>query len=203
MRLPSNLVMQEVKMLRIGEFSRLSQVTIKALRYYDDVGLLKPDHIDPFTGYRYYSVEQIPIIHRIVAFKELGLSLEQIANLLDDQSPSEHMRVTLQKQHAEIKQRISEEKARLAQIEFRLRMIDMEDQMPAIEVIVKPVPAVRALTLRTSIPQENLRADLLAFQAEVEQEVAQYHIRFASPGLKFIMQTNFELIIMMWNLSFR
>jgi DNA-binding transcriptional MerR regulator len=193
MRLPSNLVMQEVKMLRIGEFSRLSQVTIKALRYYDDVGLLKPDHIDPFTGYRYYSVEQIPIIHRIVAFKELGLSLEQIANLLDDQGSSEHIRDTLQKQHAEIKQRISEEKARLAQIEFRLRMIDMEDQMPAIEVIVKPVPPVRAMTLRTSISQENIRADLLAFQAEVEQATAQYHLKFASPWTEIHYADEFRL----------
>src|SRR6185436_13965726 len=124
MKLEANWVVPEVKMLRIGEFSRLSQVTIKALRYYDDVGLLKPDHIDPFTSYRYYSVEQIRLIHRIVAFKELGLSLEQIAHLLDDERSSEHMRDTLRQQHAEIKQRISEDQARLAQIEFRLHMID-------------------------------------------------------------------------------
>src|SRR5688500_5365445 len=84
MRLPSSLVVPEVNMLRIGEFSRLSQVTIKALRYYDDMGLLKPLSVDQFTGYRYYGVEQLPRIHRIIAFKELGLSLEQIANLLKD-----------------------------------------------------------------------------------------------------------------------
>ena len=177
----SRPVVSEVKMLRIGEFSRLSQVTIKALRYYDDMGLLKPAYIDPFTSYRYYNVEQLPRIHRIVAFKELGLSLEQIVSLLDDDLSSEHIRETLRLQQAEIKQRISEEQARLAQVEYRLRMIDMEGQMPNIEVIVKPVPPTRALTLHTSISQEDIRAELLAFQAEVEAAVAQHQIKFVSP----------------------
>jgi DNA-binding transcriptional MerR regulator len=181
MQYPSSLVMPEVKMLRIGEFSRLTQVTIKALRYYDDMGLLKPAAIDKFTGYRYYTVEQIPRIHRIVAFKELGLSLEQIAGLLDEEGSSERMRETLRQQQAEIRQRISDEQARLAQIEFRLRMIDMEDQMPDFDVIVKPVPPLRALTLRTSIQEEDIRAHLLAFQAEVEQAVMEYGIQFAGP----------------------
>ena len=47
-------------MLKIGEFSRLSQVTVKTLRYYDEIGLLKPSEIDRFTDYRYYSLDQLP-----------------------------------------------------------------------------------------------------------------------------------------------
>lgn len=172
------LPIAEVKMLRIGEFSRLSQVTIKALRYYDDMNLLKPAAIDKFSGYRYYTVEQLPVIHRIVAFKELGLSLEQIRNLLDDDLSPAEIRETLQLQQADIKRRISEEQTRLAQVEFRLRMIDMEDEMPTLDVIVKPVPPVRALTLRTSI-EGDIRTHLLAFQAEVEQAVRQHAIQFA------------------------
>ncbi len=62
--------------LKIGEFSRLSQVTVKTLHHCDELGLLQPAHIDQFTGYRYYTVEQLPRIHRIMALKELGLSLE-------------------------------------------------------------------------------------------------------------------------------
>ncbi len=68
-------------MLKIGDFSRLSRVSVKALRYYDELGLLKPVEIDRFTGYRYYSVAQLPRLHRILVFKELGFSLEQIARL--------------------------------------------------------------------------------------------------------------------------
>jgi DNA-binding transcriptional MerR regulator len=66
-------------MLKIGHFSKLSHVTVKALRLYDQLGLLKPSHVDHFTGYRYYLADQLPRLNRILAFKDLGFSLEQIA----------------------------------------------------------------------------------------------------------------------------
>lgn len=180
-------------MLRIGEFSRLSQVTIKTLRYYDDMGLLKPAHIDRFTGYRYYTVEQLPRIHRIIALKELGLSLEQIASLVNDNLSPEQIRELLRLQQAEIRQRIQEDQARLSQVEFRLRMIEMEAQMPDIEVIVRPVPPLRALTLRTSISQEDPTANLLVLQGEIEQAMAQHHIRFASPLTEIHYSDEFQI----------
>jgi DNA-binding transcriptional MerR regulator len=62
-------------MFKIGEFSKFSQVTVKTLRYYDQIGLLKPAEVDRFTGYRYYSVDQLPRLNRILALKDLGLSL--------------------------------------------------------------------------------------------------------------------------------
>jgi DNA-binding transcriptional MerR regulator len=184
---------EELNMLRIGEFSRLSQVTIKALRYYDDMKLLKPAMIDKFTGYRYYSVDQLPRIHRIIAFKELGLTLEQIANLLHDNPSTDEIRDLLRGQEAEIKQRISEEQARLAQVEFRLRMIDMEDKMPDIEVIVKPIPAQRALTLRTTLRGENIYESLIAFQVELEQAMAQHRIKLTSPLMEIHYADEFQM----------
>jgi DNA-binding transcriptional MerR regulator len=69
-------------MLKIGDFSRLSQVSIKTLRYYDEVGLLKPAQIDQSSGYRYYSVAQLGQVHRILALRDLGFSLDQISHLL-------------------------------------------------------------------------------------------------------------------------
>lgn len=62
-------------MIRIGLFSKLSQVPVKTLRYYNEIGLLEPAEIDSFTGYRYYSVTQLPRLNRILALKDLGLSL--------------------------------------------------------------------------------------------------------------------------------
>jgi len=167
-------------MLKIGEFSRLSQVTIKALHYYDDMGLLKPASIDKFTGYRYYTVEQLPRLHSIIAFKELGLSLEQIVNLLDAQLSPVEMRDTLRQQKAEIESRIQQEQSRLAQLDFRLRMLEMEVEMPALEVIVKSLPPQRALTLRTSIGQPNIPT-LLTLQTEFEQAIRQHHIKMVGP----------------------
>ncbi len=69
-------------MIKIGEFSKLVQVPVATLRYYDQVGLLKPIEVDRFTGYRYYSASQLPRLHRILALKGLGFSLEQIGAVL-------------------------------------------------------------------------------------------------------------------------
>lgn len=69
-------------MLKIGEFSRLSRVTVKTLHHYDELGLIKPVHIHPITNYRFYEVDQLPRIDRIMALKEMELSLEQIRGML-------------------------------------------------------------------------------------------------------------------------
>ena len=72
-------------MFRIGEFAQIAQVSSRQLRFYDQIGLLQPAHTDGQTGYRYYSIRQLPRLNSIVALKELGLSLEQIDPLLKDQ----------------------------------------------------------------------------------------------------------------------
>ena len=71
-------------MLKIGEFSSLSQISIKTLRYYDEVRLLKPMYVDEATGHRYYSASQLPRLNRILALKDLGFPLERIAAALDE-----------------------------------------------------------------------------------------------------------------------
>lgn len=71
-------------MFRIGEFSKIAQVSGRLLRYYEEIGLLKPEFSDPQTGYRYYSARQLPRLNRILVLKELGLSLDQVARLLDE-----------------------------------------------------------------------------------------------------------------------
>ena len=71
-------------MYKIGEFSTLNHITIKTLRYYDEIGLLKPSIVDKYTGYRYYSNNQINDINNIKYYKELGLSLEEIKDLLNN-----------------------------------------------------------------------------------------------------------------------
>ena len=65
-------------MYRIGLFSKMNRVTIKTLRYYDDIGLLKPAYVDGASGYRYYKSEQLPIIHKIMPLRQMGCSIEDI-----------------------------------------------------------------------------------------------------------------------------
>ena len=89
-------------MFKIGEFSRLVQVPVPTLRYYDEVGLLKPIEVDRFTGYRYYSADQLPRLNRILALKGLGFTLEQIAEVLAEGLSPEQMRGMFRLRHAQI-----------------------------------------------------------------------------------------------------
>ena len=133
-------------MLRIGEFSQLSQVTVKTLRHYDNLGLIQPIHIDPFTNYRYYSLEQLPRIHRIMALKEIGLSLEQIRLMLEEALPAEQIRGMLRLKQNEAEQQIREAKRRQDLIAFRLHMIESEDDFPELDVVIKKLDAQRFLS---------------------------------------------------------
>src|SRR5579859_3662844 len=115
-------------MLKIGDFSKLSQVTVKALRYYDDIGLLKPMFIEPSTGYRFYSVEQLPRLNRIMALKELGFSLTQIADLLDNTVSAEQIKGMLLLKQAEIERQVQAELEQLRKVRARLQQIENEGQ---------------------------------------------------------------------------
>jgi DNA-binding transcriptional MerR regulator len=149
-------------MLKIGEFSRLSQVTVKTLHYYDELGLIKPAHIDPATNYRFYTIQQLPRIHRIMALKELGLSLEQIGLMLDEDMPSEQIRGMLRLKQAEIQQEMREEQRQLALVEFRLRMIEAEINFPELDVVIKHLEPMRFLSFfdhpRSDLSVEELLA---------------------------------------------
>ena len=70
--------------LKIGEFSRLGRVTVRALRHYEEIDLLTPEIVDRDTGYRYYSVGQLQKIFSITKLKSMGYSLEEIRDLWDD-----------------------------------------------------------------------------------------------------------------------
>ena len=139
-------------MFKIGEFSRIGQVSVKTLRYYDEMGLLEPRQIDPITGYRYYSFDLLPRLNRILALKGLGLSLEQIKQLLNDAITAEQLRGMLRIKQIEIQQRMVEEKEKLARVEARLKMIEQEDKMPNYDIVIKRVDPVLAATVRDVIP---------------------------------------------------
>jgi DNA-binding transcriptional MerR regulator len=138
-------------MFKIGEFSKIAQVPGSVLRYYDQIGLLKPAHIDKWTGYRYYSSAQLPRLHRILALKELGLSLEQIAQLIDDAPSSSDLRGMLTLRKAQVEQALTEEMSRLKQIEARLQFIENPEQS-SFDIVLKNVPAQRYLSSRELLP---------------------------------------------------
>ena len=139
-------------MLKIGDFAKLSRVSVKALRHYDEMGLLKPTQVDRFTGYRYYSFDQLPRLNRILALKDLGFSLEQIAQLLSEELPAAQLRGMLRLRQAELSQHVQDELDQLARVEARLRQIEQEDTMSTYDVVIKPVAPQLVAGVRDTIP---------------------------------------------------
>lgn len=167
-------------MLKIGDFSRISQVTIKALRLYDSLRLLQPAATDPFTNYRYYTLDQLADIHRIVALKEMGLSLDQIRELLTSNLPLDQLRGMLRLKRAELQQSVDVATLRLRQAEFRLRQLELEQNMPTLDVVIKKVEPFDALTVRTLVPARQNMGDM-GWVIQRALDAAQFPVRYPQP----------------------
>lgn len=135
-------------MITIGDFSRLGGVSIRVLRHYDAIGLLRPAYVDPDSGYRYYRAAQLARLNRIIALKELGFTLKQVSVMLDDALGSTELRGMLRLRRAELEARVAADLERLTRVEARLSIIERETMMPENEVIIKRVPAVRVAEMR-------------------------------------------------------
>jgi DNA-binding transcriptional MerR regulator/predicted N-acetyltransferase YhbS len=118
-------------MIKIGEFSRLSQTPVSTLRYYAELGLLTPVEVDHFTGYRYYTFDQLARLNRILALKDLGFSLDEIPHLLDEHLPAQRLRELLQRKRGELLERVQDQQERLQQLDAWLHQLTMENPMPA------------------------------------------------------------------------
>ncbi len=136
------------QMLKIGEFSKLSRVSIRMLRHYDEIGLLKPAEIDKFTGYRYYGPEQLPVIGRITALKDMGFQLADIVKILDVYENREALDSYFAKRQAELK-----EIADTAH--YQMRLLDTarnrlrKEQNMKYDVSIKTIPERYAASIST------------------------------------------------------
>ena len=166
-------------MLKIGEFSKLSRISIRMLRYYDEMGLLTPETIDPFTGYRYYSESQLFTAGRITALKDMGFKLCDTAELLKRWEDREilEQRLLAQQEAARLQ---AEESAR------RLRLLDTaierlrKDELMNYDVTVKTIPERRVASVRQIIPCYEREGDLWGI---LMQETAGMHIQDGDPCL--------------------
>ena len=138
-------------MFSIGEFARLTAVSVRALRYYDEIGLLRPAKVDPGTGYRGYTAEQLGQLNRIVALKELGLSLAQTRQLLDGIT-LEELQGMLMLRRAQLEHELEEHQNKLLGVEARLRYIAREGAMPADDIVVKKIPAMGVVAIAGRAP---------------------------------------------------
>ena len=176
-------------MIKIGDFSTLAHVSIKTLHHYDELGLLRPAHIDRFSGYRYYSLQQLATLNRILALKDLGLSLEQVAQLLQEDSSisTAEMRGMLRLKRMELEAKVDEEQARLLRVEQHLRQLEGVESAIHAEVAVKAVPAQTVLLGRIVAADESLVARARhSLQALLQNHLAQARLKPTGPWFSLV-----------------
>ncbi len=154
-------------MFKIGDFARLNKVSIKTLRHYDSLGLLLPEKIDPFTGYRYYSASQMPRLQKILTLKEVCFSLEEIALILDKDITSEQFQTLMESKHLEISERIKSDQERLARVTNLLNLSKKEAFYSNYDIALKEIEPLQVTSLRDLIPdysqQEPLWRELFSY----------------------------------------
>jgi DNA-binding transcriptional MerR regulator len=146
-------------MVNIGEFARLGQVSPRMLRHYDEVGLLRPERVDPATAYRSYAVHQLGRLHRLLALRDLGFTLEQIGAILEDDPPVEQFRGMLRIRRAQMEESVAEEQARLRRIEARLRALERSETVDVQDIVIKQTQPLRMAEAAATAPgfgHENL-----------------------------------------------
>ena len=141
-------------MIKIGDFSKLAHISIKTLHHYDDLGLLKPVHVDRYSGYRYYEIGQLSCINRILALKDLGLSLNQVTELLRENLSTAEMRGMLRLKQMDLSTRVEEDRSRLLRVEQRLRQLEMDGNLLQSEIALKELPAQTVLVAQVVAASE-------------------------------------------------
>jgi DNA-binding transcriptional MerR regulator len=116
-------------MLRIGDFSKIAKVSVRMLRYYDQIGLLKPAYIDTNSGYRNYSVDQLSRLNRIIFLKDIGFSLNEVMELVDETISIEEMKGMLLKRKQQLEHEISMAQINLSTVMDRLSSIEKEREI--------------------------------------------------------------------------
>ena len=134
-------------MFKIGEFSKLTQVSIRMLRYYDETGLLKPAEIDKFTNYRLYSNEQISLLNKIIFLRDLGFNVSEIAIALNEWN-DEIVANLLNNKQIEIEKAIEVEQNRILKIELAKRDIQQKKIALHYNVSIKTIPSYQVFSLR-------------------------------------------------------
>lgn len=138
-------------MFTVGEFSRIARVSKRLLRYYDQIGLFEPAHSDTRTGRRSYRADQLPALNRILALKDLGLSLAEVRRLLDERIGVAALHDLLQQRKTEIERLIESEAQRLRRIEARLEAIRESESGRPLHVVVKPLAEQAVLGVRVTV----------------------------------------------------
>lgn len=168
-----------IPLLRIGEFSVLSQISIYMLRHYDDIGLLVPEYVDDSTGYRYYSERQLPIANKIQALKSMGLGLNLIKEILVQYTNNDELKKYLELHAVEQREKLVNMQKQLTLIETTIMNLEHDSDIPLYSVALKKIPAHHVISVRGIIETPEREAVLWE---KLARERKSQKIQFASPA---------------------
>jgi len=175
-------------MFSIGDFAQAGQVSVRMLRHYDQIGLLRPARVDPHSGYRYYEAAQLRRLNRLTVLKDLGFSLDTVRTILDDEVDAAQLRGMLLLRRAELAQRITDDEHRLRRVEARLRTIESEGQMSSRDVVVKTVEPVVVAELSGVSPSDDptdVGPVVQGLYGRLGAAMAEQQIGLAGPGIAY------------------
>lgn len=167
---------EQPKLYKIGMFANMNRVTIKTLRYYDEQNLIKPVYVDEKNGYRYYEASQIADLHRILALRGMGFSIEDIRRIIN----GEEEKKLLQEKKQEILKQIAALTAKLAEVESYLNKDDVALALP---VLIKKLPKVEVCTMEKKIQSYDALFDMMP---EMGEEMEKLECVCAEPEYCFV-----------------
>ena len=171
----------------IGDFSRMTHLSVKALRFYHDQGLLEPARIDPSSGYRFYDTGQVPVAQVIRRFRDLDMPLDQVRAVLT--APDVETRTK------EIIAHLSAMETRLAELQMSVSSLRALLEGPPVrpEVEFRSIPATRALAVRGTVSVEQAWAWGTDVFGEIYGRIEQAGLTPAGPGGALFPAGFFEL----------
>lgn len=165
-------------MLRIGDFSKLSRISIRMLRHYDEIGLLHPKQVDDFTGYRLYSEAQLPMAERIQSLKGLGFGLAMIGEILEHYGEPREMERFLLVKRKELEDQILQAEQRRQLLDSAMKWLREDGNMMEYNVNLKTMPKRYVASVRQVIPAYDCEGTLWQIMNE---ETASMNVQQAAP----------------------
>lgn len=147
-------------MLKIGDFSKLSRISIRMLRHYDEIGLLVPKSTDSFTGYRYYGEDQLPIAGQINSLKDMGFSLATIGEILKIYDDPQKLAEFLSVKQAEVEAEAKEIAHRLLLLKTAIKRLRKDGTAMSYNVTLKTLPERYVASVRQIIPSYEYEGNL-------------------------------------------
>ncbi|MDF9823849.1 DNA-binding transcriptional MerR regulator [Breznakia sp. PF5-3] len=167
-------------MFKIGEFSKLTQVTVRMLRYYDEIDLLKPSKIDENNGYRLYAIDQVPELQKILMLRDARFSINEIKDIMNNWDKDTLIN-HLEDKVKEIEKNIAIEKKRSRDIQKSISDIKESDDEFHYAVKIKQIPAMNVLSLRRIVPdfyaEGILWAEIYKYIEDIDARIKSVHMK--------------------------